>query len=45
MEAENLDIKVEGETLTIKGERRPENLGEGVSYHRKERATGLFRGV
>ena len=43
MQAENLDIKVEGETLTIKGERKPENLGEGVSYHRKERATGTFQ--
>jgi HSP20 family protein len=43
MQAENLDIKVEGETLTIKGERRPENVGEGVSYHRKERATGTFQ--
>lgn len=43
MHAENLDIKVEGDTLTIKGERKPENLGEGLSYHRKERASGTFQ--
>jgi HSP20 family protein len=43
MHAENLDIKVEGDTLTLKGERKPENLGEGVSYHRKERASGMFQ--
>lgn len=43
MQAENLDINVKGETLTIKGERKPENLAEGVSYHRRERATGTFQ--
>ena len=41
--ADNLDIKVEGDTLTIKGERKPEDLGEGVSYHRKERTSGNFQ--
>ncbi|MGC8659738.1 MAG: Hsp20/alpha crystallin family protein [Desulfomonilaceae bacterium] len=39
----DLEIKVEGDTLTIKGERKPEELGEGVSYHRKERASGTFQ--
>jgi HSP20 family protein len=41
--ADNLDIKVEGDTLTIKGERKPEYLGEGISYHRKERTSGTFQ--
>ena len=40
---EDLDIKVEGDTLILRGERKPENLGEGVSYHRKERASGTFQ--
>jgi HSP20 family protein len=42
MHAENLDIKVEGDTLILKGERKPEELGEGVSYHRRERPSGTF---
>lgn len=40
---EDLEIKVEGDTLTVRGERKPENLGEGVSYHRKERVAGTFQ--
>jgi len=43
IQPENLDIKVEGETLTLKGERKPEDLGSGVSYHRKERTSGTFQ--
>lgn len=39
----NLDIKVEGDTLTLKGERQREKMPDGVSYHRKERATGTFQ--
>ena len=41
--SEDLEIKVEGDTLSIKGERKPEQLGEGVSYHRKERTSGTFQ--
>ena len=43
MNADDLEIKVEGETLTIKGERKPEQIGVGVSYHRKERVSGTFQ--
>lgn len=40
--ADDLEIKVEGDTLVIKGERKAENLGESVSYHRRERTSGTF---
>jgi HSP20 family protein len=41
---ENIDISVEGDALTLKGQR---TLGEpeGVSYHRREREAGRFRRV
>jgi HSP20 family protein len=42
MKAEDLDIKVEGDTISLKGERKTEELGEGASYHRRERAAGAF---
>jgi len=37
-----LDISVHGSTLTLKGERKPLALGEGDSYHRRERSYGTF---
>jgi HSP20 family protein len=43
MDTGDLDIKVEGDTLTLKGERKPEQLGDDVSYHRRERASGTFQ--
>jgi HSP20 family protein len=43
MDPENLEIMVAGDTLTLKGERKPEQLGEAVSYHRRERASGVFQ--
>ncbi len=43
MKTEDLEIKIEGDTLTLKGERKPHELGEGASYHRRERATGKFQ--
>jgi HSP20 family protein len=43
MKNEDLEIKIEGDTLTLKGERKPIELGEGASYHRRERATGTFQ--
>jgi len=42
MKTDDLEIKIEGDTLTLKGERKPQELAEGASYHRRERATGSF---
>lgn len=40
---EDLEIKIDGDTLTIKGERRPEPITGEASCHRRERAKGLFQ--
>ena len=40
---DNLDLEVTGDTLTLRGERKSEELPEGASYHRRERDTGQFR--
>ncbi|MFH7319115.1 Hsp20/alpha crystallin family protein [Desulfurivibrio sp. D14AmB] len=42
VKAAELDIAVEGDTLTIKGERRLETGGEKCSYHRREIERGRF---
>lgn len=42
MKTEDLEIKVVGDTLTLKGERKPLDVGPDASYHRRERATGTF---
>lgn len=42
VEAEDLDIRVEEGTLTLSGERKTEELPEGVTYHRRERSYGTF---
>jgi len=42
---DDLDISVVGETLTIRGARTPEQLGEGSTYHRRERGHGRFTRV
>jgi HSP20 family protein len=39
---ENIDISIVGETLTLTGERQPEQLPEGARYHRQERGYGKF---
>ena len=39
---EDIEISLEGNTLTIRGERR-EDVAEHVSYHRQERQTGHFQ--
>jgi HSP20 family protein len=39
---EDIDISVEKDTLTLRGGRRPEDLEEGVTYHRRERRSGGF---
>ncbi len=43
IKTEDLDIKIEGDTLTLKGERKPYDIGQGASYHRRERTSGTFQ--
>ncbi|MDT8271740.1 MAG: Hsp20/alpha crystallin family protein [Desulfomonilia bacterium] len=38
----DLDLSVTGDTLTIKGIRKPLVLGEGETWHRRERGYGNF---
>lgn len=38
----DIDISVVQNTLTLRGSRRPEELKEGETYHRRERQTGDF---
>jgi HSP20 family protein len=38
----DLEISVVGDTLTLRGVRAPEKLGEGENYHRRERGSGRF---
>lgn len=38
-----IDLTVQGATLTIKDERRPDVVGENASYHRRERSCGAFQ--
>jgi len=42
VELQDLDISVVGDALTIRGSRRPEQLNEGDTYHRRERRWGQF---
>ncbi|MGC9964911.1 MAG: Hsp20/alpha crystallin family protein [Syntrophobacteraceae bacterium] len=42
IKAEDLDISVVGRTLTLSGERKPEEA-QDVNYHRRERKWGSFR--
>jgi HSP20 family protein len=43
IETEDLDISVRDNVLTLSGHRAPEDVGEDVTYHRRERGTGSFR--
>jgi HSP20 family protein len=40
---EDLDISVQGDTLTLRGSRSADGLGEGDAYHRRERGSGQFQ--
>jgi len=42
VKAEDLDISVESDVLTIRGSREPEKLQEGERYRRHERGHGQF---
>ena len=42
IKAQDLDISVVGRSLTLAGERKPEQA-ENVNYHRRERKWGSFR--
>jgi HSP20 family protein len=42
MKAEEIDIQVHGNLLTINGERKEEREEKGTSFHRIERRTGSF---
>lgn len=42
---EDVDITVTEESITIKGERKPEDGGKKANYHRRERESGFFRRV
>ena len=39
---DDIDISVVNETLTLSGARRPDQAGEEVKYHRRERGHGKF---
>ncbi len=39
---DDLEINVTGDTLTISGERKPDDIPEGATYHRRERGFGKF---
>ena len=43
VKGEDLDIKVEGNTVTLKGEKRLDDFGLEASYHRRERTVGSFQ--
>jgi len=42
LDVEKLDLSVNGDTLTLRGERTPEQLGEKERFHRQERVFGKF---
>ena len=42
MDPDDLDISVQGDAVTIRGERKPDEIKEGETYHRQERGHGQF---
>jgi HSP20 family protein len=42
IQAEDIDVSITGDTLTIRGETREETESSGVNYLRKERRFGSF---
>jgi len=42
VKADDIDISVVGNTLTLSGQRQPDKLKNGEKYHRRERRQGKF---
>jgi len=42
VQPEDIDLNVVGNTLTLSGQRKAEDLPEGTRYHRQERGYGKF---
>ena len=42
IDVKDLDISVRGDTLTIRGSRKPQELKDGERFHRRERGHGEF---
>jgi HSP20 family protein len=40
--AKDLDISVQDDTLTLRGNCQPDKVGENATYHRRERCAGTF---
>jgi HSP20 family protein len=45
LSGQDVDLSVEGDSLTLRGERKIQEIDEKVSYHRREREAGVFRRV
>ncbi len=45
MDPNSIDISIQGDNMVLKGERVIEPAGQDVSYHRKERRSGVFNRV
>lgn len=45
VDPEAVEISVAGALLTLRGERKAEEIGEGAAYHRRERWNGRFTRV
>jgi len=45
VDADDIDISVVGDTLTLSGDRQPDELPEEATYHRRERGRGRFSRV
>ncbi|MBF0510580.1 MAG: Hsp20/alpha crystallin family protein [Deltaproteobacteria bacterium] len=45
IEPEQIDLSIEGDSLTIRGQRTISEADKKVNYHRRERESGYFRRV
>jgi HSP20 family protein len=45
IQPEDMDVSVESETVTLRGESKQAQMLENVSYHRREREVGRFRRI